>query len=249
VGALIIEFIINVKDKETNIKIIKALVSFLLIYVVITLGLSSGVKQTGLNENGLKNTFPLYKFVIGLNPKTNGGYSEEDADKLTAVKDPELRDKMSIRLIKKRLSSPKGLARLIIAKQVVMWAGLDNSTEWGFSYLKDTDVYILGMNISYDFFIHFLEKTEKSFYIILLLMAIFGILYVYKTRKNTYGINIISLTILLNFVVYSLIEIQTRYRDFQMIFMFIIASIGIEAIENFFIKHKRTFPELHSKNV
>ncbi|MHB8061390.1 MAG: glycosyltransferase family protein [Ruminiclostridium sp.] len=234
-GSIFFQIIGNIRDKKINIKLIKSIASFLLIYMIITQGLSFGIKGIGLNDNGLKNTFPLYKFVIGLNSKTNGTYSQEDTDKLTQIRNPKIRDEKSIEIIKERLSDHKNLAILILNKQVVMWSGTDTSLEWGFGYLKDTGVNILGRNVTYKLFNDIIHKLEKTLYIFIFFMAIFGILVGYKRHKNVDVFTTFALIILINFVIYSLIEIQPRYRDFQMIFIFIIAAMGIELIEEFFI--------------
>jgi len=247
VGSILFEIITNIRDKKTNIKFLKSIASFLIIYIVITQGLSFGVKVIGLNDNGLKNTFPLYKFVIGLNPETNGTYSQEDADKLTSIRDPQIRDEKAMEIIKERLADHKNLGILIIKKQIVMWAGMDISTEWGFSYLKDTGVNIFGKAVAYNSFIDTIQNLEKTFYIFIFYMAVFGILVGFR-RLNNFNVFITFILILItNFSLYSLIEIQPRYRDFQMIFIFIIAAMGIELIEEFFttqIKHD-SLPLIH----
>lgn len=235
VGSLLFEIVTDIRDKKTNIKLIKTIFSFLLIYIIMNQGLSFGVKQIGLNDNGLKNTFPLYKFVVGLNDKTNGTYSQEDADQLTTIKNSKIRNEKAIRIIKERLANPKTVAILIIKKQVVMWAGMDISTEWEFGYLENTGLKILGINVAYDSFIDIIQKLEKAYYIVILLAAFYGILKGHRRYNDYNKLSIITLTIIINFVVYSLIEIQPRYRDFQMIFIFIIAAIGMELFEEIII--------------
>ncbi len=39
---------------------------------------SFAFKASGLSKNGLENTNPLWKFVLGFNYETRGAYSEED---------------------------------------------------------------------------------------------------------------------------------------------------------------------------
>jgi hypothetical protein len=242
VGSILFQIISNIRDKKLNIKLIKTIASFLFIYIIITQGLSFGIKGIGLNDNGLKNTFPLYKFVLGLNPKTNGTYSQEDASKLTSIREPKIRDKKAIEIIKLRLSDHKNLAFLILKKQIVMWAGLDSSTEWGFRFLEDTGVNILGRNVTYNLFNAIIQKIEKTIYIFIFSMSAFGILLGYKRHKNVDIFTMFTLIILINFVLYSLIEIQPRYRDFQMFFIFIIGAIGIELIDEFFITRIKSKP-------
>lgn len=68
------------------------IISFLIIYILLMQGLSFGVKATNLNKSGLANNFPLYKFVVGLNYKTNGSYSQEDVNEYVSIRDHKLRE-------------------------------------------------------------------------------------------------------------------------------------------------------------
>jgi hypothetical protein len=238
-GSILFEIMADMRDKKTNIKLLKTLSAFLIIYIILTQGLSFGVKAFGLNDNGLKNTFPLYKFAVGLNDKTNGTYSQEDANILTSIRDPKLRDKNALKIIKERTSNPKNLTILLITKPIVMWAGMDISTEFGFRYLKDTGVDVLGRNVTYKLFTNIIRGLEKAYYISIFFMASFGISVGYKRYKNLNGLSIVVLIILFNFVIYTLIEIQPRYRDFQMIFIFITAAIGLELFDKLVMARSR----------
>lgn len=65
-----------------------------------------------------------------------------------------------------------------------------------------------------------------------------GSLNGYKQNENTRLVNSIILNIFLNFAVYSLIEVQPRYMDFQMIFIFISAADGMDSFEKFKMRVK-----------
>ncbi len=215
-------------DKKQIVNLILSAVCVLIIYTCTMQGLSLGVRAVGLNANGLENRFALYKFVVGLNYETNGGYSRSDAEKLIYISDPKTRDKKSLQLIKERISRPEKLARLILKKQNLMWAIPDDSVDWGFSFYKNTGVKIFGKNVSYPVFRRFVQNVEKCFYIFILFMAISGLMARFRTQNNQTAFIVILIMLLLNFGIYSLIEIQNRYRDFQVMLMFLVSAAGIE---------------------
>lgn len=227
-GTVLLETVVKLKEKKLDKQLIISLASLLAAYVIIMQGLSVGVKVSGINENGLKNNFPLYKFAVGLNNKSNGCYSQEDADRLLTVRDPEKRNEMALLAIKEELSHPGQFGWLVLKKQYIMWANSDDSIFWGFNYLAGPGVDIPGRNVTYKLFSEIIQGEEKAFYIAVLIMAFTGIISEYKHKKTAGVFTAILLVLLFNFAIYSLIEVQTRYRDFQMIFMFIAAAKGIE---------------------
>lgn len=229
---IMLEIVTDIKNKKINIRLIKSVVSFLLIYVIVSQGLSFAVKESGMNKNGLENTFPLYKFAVGLNYKTNGTYSQDDTRKLVSISDPIIRNKKAFEIINETLSNPGKLAKLFVAKQVVMWSVLDYTTDFGFGYLQDTGVTILGKNLKYDTFINGFLNLEKNFYIFILILFTFGVVKGYRHHPNTRLATTVLLIILLNFAVYTVIEVQPRYRDFQMMFIFITAAVGVDSLFN-----------------
>lgn len=227
-GAVMLEVLLRITDKKPVGHLIISVIGFLAAYMIIMHGLSLAVKIFNINENGLKNSFPLYKFAMGLNDRSTGRYSWEYADKLLTVRDPEIRNERALEIIKEELSHPVKFAGLVLRKQYVMWADMDDSIFWGFNYLSDSGIDILGRNVSYKLFSKIIQGEEKAFYIVVLILAFVGIVSEYNSKRTELAFSAIQFVLLFNFAIYSLIEVQTRYRDFQMIFMFIASARGIE---------------------
>ncbi len=239
VGTLLLEVMYNLKNRTIAAKSIVSAVSFLIIYILLMQGLSFGVKATNLNKSGLANNFPLYKFVVGLNYKTNGSYSQDDVNAYVSIRDHKLRDEKAAIAIRDRLSDPGHLSGLLINKQKAMWASLDDSIDWGFDYLRAPGINILGRNVTYPFFRFNMQKLEKIFYTFIILLATLGLLLKNGNVKGNRVFLIMLFVIFTNFFAYTLVEIQSRYRDFQLIFLFLAAAVGSEAVGKLFISHIR----------
>jgi predicted membrane channel-forming protein YqfA (hemolysin III family) len=214
-----------------------SIVCLLIAYLLLVEGLSWGIQLTGINKNGLRNTFPLYKFVIGLNDKTAGFYSAEDVNTLLPIKDKEIRNKKSLALISERLSDKGKVIELIRNKHEKMWVKMDDTIDWGFRYLEKGGVPIMGKHIPYDSFRTRILNFEKAFYLLAFFMAFLGIFTNIRKRNCTKDLIPVILIVLVNFAIYCLIEIQPRYRDFQMVFIFILAASGVEYTGQYLTKH------------
>lgn len=222
----VIELLNRKTDKKIKIKTAVSIIGFVTVYILLGKGMSMATQISGVNQNGLANNFPLYKIVVGLNPDTVGSYSSEDAIKLITINDSKVRNQVALRIIKQRLSEGGKIKGLMIEKYKKMWVGMDDAIDWGFKYINKSDMSLLGKHIVYENFkIRFL-KLEKNFYYFVFFMAAIGIFSEIKKSQYAKGFMPILLIILLNFAVYSIIEIQYRYRDFQMIFIFILAASG-----------------------
>ncbi len=216
----------NIK-KNVKIKTVVGILGFSIVYVLLGKGMSMAIHFSGVNQNGLSNGFPLYKIVVGLNPDTSGCFSKEDALKLISIKDSRTRNQEALRIIKERLSNHEKIKDLMIKKHKKMWVKVDDSVDWGFKYIGQNNITVLGKQLEYENFKTRVLKLEKVFYCFIFFMAVIGVFIEFRKREHTNGFIPILLITLVNFGVYAIIEIQSRYRDFQMIFVFILAASGV----------------------
>ncbi|WP_242835325.1 hypothetical protein [Ruminiclostridium papyrosolvens] len=231
-----IELLHKNTDKKIKIKTAVGILGFVTVYMLLGKGMSVATQISGVNPNGLSNNFPLYKIVVGLNSDTTGCYSNEDAVKLISIKDSTARNQVALRIIKERLPNHEKIKDLMIKKHEKMWVNMDNSIDWGFKYLNESGITFLGKHIVYENFKIRILKLEKVFYCFIFFMAVIGVLIGIKKSESTKGFIPILLIVLANFGVYSILEIQSRYRDFQMIFIFILAAPGVRYL-TFLIKN------------
>ncbi|HEY5585388.1 MAG TPA: hypothetical protein VIK78_12990 [Ruminiclostridium sp.] len=201
------------------------------IYLLVNFGIATMVKRTDVNPEGLSNNYPLWKFVIGFNNDSKGQFSYEDQDKIFYIQDSTQRNNVSMQVIKERLSIglPK-LASLINIKQRIMWAELD-TLRWEF-YQKIDDKMILPQGFEK---IEFgILRIEKVYYLLVFILMILGLCRVFLNKRVKPEVLLLSMLLLCYFGVHILIEVQTRYRYFAVILMFVLAAKGSELLFNNF---------------
>lgn len=214
------------------------IVLMVLTYFLVNLGISTVVKKTDVNPEGLANNFPIWKFVVGFNYNTKGQFSFEDQNKIFNIGDFDKRNTVAKQVVKERLSiGPQKLADLLNKKQIAMWAGTD-TLRWGFYDQKNGDLVpskdlkkieplILGI--------------EKIYYILIFLLMFLGLCKVFCNGRVNSGVMLILLILSCYFGAHIFIEIQVRYRYFAVILVFILAAKGCEIIFSRFRKYKKKY--------
>ncbi|MBE6159108.1 MAG: glycosyltransferase family 39 protein [Firmicutes bacterium] len=224
VFSLFIFLLIKTKKKTFKTNAINYLI-FIVIYLIITIGTSKLLILTNFNKDGLTNTNPTWKFVLGTNHETCGHYSYEDEVNILGNKE------LQLETIKERVSDPVKLASLATCKINNYWtlSDFDTANE---SY-NNKKIF----NIDFNYIKKQVISINSVIYLTTLLMAIIGII---KYRKDMYKNNSILFVIMMvvTFFVYLLIEIQARYTYFNIISIFIISSYGYEYIFKLIDKKK-----------
>lgn len=187
-------------------------------YMGINMICSNLIIMSGVNKDGLKNTNPLWKFVLGFNGDSCGYYDSNDEVYLND-KDKELE------VIKERLN-PSNVGRLVLCKTDRMW--LSNKID-----VKDSSydkVYYIGnIKIKFNDLANVVSLTNHYIFLFVMVMMILG---VFRNRKDI--INNESLFFLIMVVVayfvFLLIEIQPRYLYLIHPSIFILSAYGIEEV-------------------
>lgn len=209
--------------KKGNIKkIVSVILLMLVIYYTIVGAASFAFKATGLSKNGLENTNPLWKFVLGFNYETQGQYSEAD----TAFISDRSKE---LEVIKERTigQSPIKLLDLFKDKVSIFWT--QNSLSWSIGYIENNNINILGRECNGTIVIRLLANYNNQIYLvvfILTLIGIYSLLKRYRMSKAT----LFGIITLVYVGVYLLIEIQIRYTYLPRTIMFIIAGLGVERV-------------------
>ncbi len=205
--------------KKYNFK--KELLGFLILLVSyggINLICSNLIILSGVNKDGLKNTNPLWKFVLGFNGDSCGYYDSNDE---VYINDKE----KELEIIKERLN-PSNVGRLVLCKTNRMW--LSNKID-----VKDSSYdkayYIGNIKIKFNDLADVVSLTNHYIFLFVMVMMILG---VFRNRKDI--INNESLFFLIMVVVayfvFLLIEIQPRYLYLIHPSIFILSAYGIEEI-------------------
>lgn len=195
---------IRKKDKK------KLLISFLCIlisYVSVMQGTSYLLKATDISPSGLENKNSAWKFLEGLNVKTNGMYSEEDA-----IKYFHSREKTEEALKKRVQEDYLEFPKLFLKKIKVVW--LNSDLSWSLGHIENQEKVQPYVMIN-QFFVYF-------FFI----MALLSVITIFKkTYRNPQLL--ISFILVVYFFVYLLIEVMSRYAYSLQIFEAILASITL----------------------
>ena len=205
--------------KKDNFK--KEVLGFLILLVSyggINLICSNLIILSGVNNDGLKNTNPLWKFVLGFNGDSCGYYDSNDEVYINN-KEKELE------IIKERLN-PSNVGRLVLCKTNRMW--LSNKID-----VKDSSYdkayYIGNIKIKFNDLANVVSLTNHYIFLFVMVMMILG---VFRNRKDI--INNESLFFLIMVVVayfvFLLIEIQPRYLYLIHPSIFILSAYGIEEV-------------------
>lgn len=190
-------------------KILKPICIIIVTYLICNFCLSNLVIQTKINQNGLTNQDPLWKFVLGFDKKTNGMY-DESRTYLLGNKEEEQKI-----IINDLFENPFGTFKLFVNKARIFWLRTDLS--WSLGYQSH--------HISYSI----LQKSNELIYGIILILLLISI-----TRKKENKVTFFVIQILITFGVYLLIEVMPRYAYYIQTSLFIISPIALDYLYNQF---------------
>jgi len=212
--SILLFFIILIK----KIKFKNSIFCFALIiisYLLVTTSTSFIFKKTNLSKNGLSNMNTYWKFVCGLNYKTNGMYSDEDARIYSA--DKKLAKEETIN----RIKNYKKLPLLFAKKSKILL--LNSDLSWSIGHINNQRTY------------NILNAINKIFIVTLVILSIISVKYIFK-MDYTYLLCAIILLVYIG--VYMLIEVMPRYAYSLQPFMTILSAYGIEQIFSI-LNHKK----------
>lgn len=231
VAAIVSYYILNMlKQKEffsrskrftssDIVSMIAKIAVFILVFNVVLQLFSYSFKAMDITDYGFGNRNVYWKFVLGLNASTNGGYSNEDVKILDKYPVGEELYQAEKEVILERLSNRPELIKLMVRKFNIMWTHNDSSIQF---ISPGTELTVKQMNYIIGF-----EKIQFAF---LLLLACLTIFISIKSKRDDMNFFIIIVLISANFAVYLLVEIQTRYRYFIMPAFFVLSGYCLAKI-------------------
>lgn len=211
----------------------KAMVSRLLAIVIVFFAMhnlvSYSLQFAGVTKYPLTSREPYWKFVVGLNVKTNGQYSAEDEKYVAQYPIGPERNAAEWQIISQRLTDQTQVARLLVEKFKILWGGNDASLYWsmeGLNYPKLKD---------------WLFTYERLLYSSILLFA--GIGSFAARRRNRIDPVLMLVFLILGYAAIHLsIEIQTRYRSFLLPSFAILFGYGLSYMQEKWLPYHRNTP-------
>lgn len=189
-------------------------------YMLFFYSASFFVMKTNINNKGLSNNNPYWKFLIGMNIESNGHYNEYDA----SIPINEQKDLLISRIEKMKFSEFVGLVGNKLS------VSFSEGTNWWSIFHLDLSEKFLGINLN--FIIEKLNSINYLTYLFVFMLFLFGIVFKFE-NKGLLLFNILAI----NLVAYIFIEVQARYAYLLQISIFCLASLGLDGIKEF-IKYK-----------
>ena len=210
-------------SKKASKKMHIGMLLLVIIYFLLNSLFSFTVTSSGLNHEGLSNNYSNWKFILGLNQNTCGTYNEEDFKYMV---DNETSKKEIIN----RLASlnPKTLTDLVTCKANITWSG--GNLYWTFANLSSKNYHFLGITFNNNSLEETLNSLNKLIYYTAFILMFIGLSKELKNKETNLNILLFVNILAINFIVYSLIEVQPRYIYLFQISIFILASLGIDAM-------------------
>lgn len=219
---------------DFNVKVALSKMLLILVVFVVLTGLSSVLfKATGAAPYGISNNCPEWKFVLGLDTGSNGTYTDKNSY-IISIKDPNQRFNEAKKLISASLRECKNIPLFLWEKTKSMWANME-SASWSLMHIqKDRPFWEKTGDLTYEQAINHIIYFDKSIYILLhiLFTAACILLWMPPVSAKHRACFFIAL-VLVNYMTYVFIEIQTRYRYFIMPSFFIAASVVYELITKY----------------
>lgn len=206
-------------------------IGVVVLYVLLQQAASWAVQATGVSPYPLSNPEPYWKFMVGANPVTTGGWSQEDTDYVLRYPLGEERNEAERSLLVERLADKRQLIDLFIRKLKTMWGSEDSAFMW--SLWQQDRPHLQQLSI----------QGERVGY---LLAAVFGLLAMLsllfgKQPDAVDGIYALYIILLLGYAaIHIAIEIQTRYRMDILPCLFILQSYGAYRLFMLFPRLRRT---------
>lgn len=198
----------------------------LTVYFVLTAGLSSLARLTGLNEYGLVNNVPEWKVIVGLNQESGGQYNNEDVDIVFNSGDPAAVK----RLMDERLSiSPGDFLRLAYRKAELLWGSYEPAF-WAITENVLREAEAFGKSDLLQRAMRASSILAGAYYTLMNLLMAAGTTMVFKRRQLNEAYILLILIALAYFCAHTIIEVQVRYRSLMTVVTAPIMALGADAL-------------------
>ncbi|GAA3410267.1 ArnT family glycosyltransferase [Paenibacillus hodogayensis] len=192
-------------------------VGLLAVYWLVQQAAGAALVQTGVTPYPLESREPYWKFVVGLNPATNGGWSYDDTVLVQQVPIGEERNRLELELVKERLADKRQVAALLVSKAKTMWGGDDSAPMWS---MPDQDRPELRGK---------LIRSERIEYVLLAFLGLVAATLI-AVRGASAEASLLVLLLLGYAALHLVIEVQTRYRYDIFPCVFILAGFGLSVL-------------------
>lgn len=195
--------------------------------------ISTLVKATDVNRNGLSNMLPEWKFIVGLDQKANGQYNPEDVDRVFHAQNQTqaARTLLSERL---KITVPQ-FFDLAYRKSLLMW-GSPEADYWAFSgSVREELAAVYGEDVLPAFLTQARRLSSALYIWIYVLTALGGFAQARKKQVSEVYL-LLALAALAYFCAHTCIEIQPRYRSLMYALTFPLTANGVQSCRNWLFR-------------
>lgn len=218
---------LNIKNKYDIKRFFINLFTIFFVYFTITQGTSFIIQKTGINQNGLANKNVLWKFVCGLDYNSGGQYSKK-GEEIFDNYDEE------INFILGNLKMPlKNYINLSKNKIITFWQL--NDYNW---VLQNKDINIFNKTFNTSELVPFINMYDKLLSVTILIFLLIHLVDIIIKKQINSKELLLILMIIINFFVYLIIEVQSRYSYTIKVFIYVLATGGINYITNMLFYRK-----------
>jgi hypothetical protein len=200
-------------------KLLLRAVGVVIVYGLVQQAASLSLQASGVTPYPLANPEPYYKFMVGVNPATNGGWSLEDNAYVTQYALGEERNEATKRLLLERVEDKKALLELLLRKLTIMWGNEDSAYMWSLWQQDRPELQRLSI------------QAERVGYLLMSLFGFIGMLSLLLARQRVRNMSsgyLLYVILILGYaLIHVAIEIQTRYRMDIMPALFLVQSLGM----------------------
>jgi len=223
--------VLHAEDRRRKlVKVVQGLAVFL-VFLAVTSIASYAIRESGINDQGLKNNNFWWKFVVGLNYESQGRYNDHDYNLIYGGgKSAEERKELEKELVRERLGiNPLKLANLFLHKVQNMWC--ENALDWSYKHLLESNSVIdLFFNpVKFTDIDAVLKDLNELFIYTSMILSLLGTLAWRKALMDD-GLLVPVAILAASFVVYLFIEVQPRYAYMQQPFLFILSGAGLDIL-------------------
>ena len=181
----------------------------LVVYILMNKGTEAILGTVGIAPNGIGNRTPEWKFVLGMNFNSGGGYSEEYAY-ILGIEDQAQRWAATAEMIKTTFASCENPIIFFARKWATMW-GRTLGAQWSNAGV-DVSAGLVNGAFTVGQMQRWLDVANAAIYTFIWLCALCTVPLLY-TESSTTKIFRLALTALLGyFIIFLFIEVQERYR-------------------------------------
>lgn len=201
-------------DYKTSLKVLLSLAIYLVLFSLAGVG----IKASGINDYGLSNHDPEWKFLTGLDYQSSGTYSED----LNKLIDPTKSRSQMQKVEQKKITSEVGYLNtnhawlgLFIHKTQVLWSSRTQATDFSSFNLNHSQRTVQIID-----FIAYLGS------IAMIIFSWIGSLTLFKTKFSD-KLYLLILPLMAFAVAQLIIEVQGRYRIEFLPVLAVIAGLGL----------------------